>query len=437
MSDRDPLDSFASEAGRHIVAPAFDGLVTTSRRRRRTVVAASAVAVVAVFGVGAVGLQSVASDQSGPAHPSPTVHSTGTVPSPGPHTASAQERRAEDIFNSPKSAEYRVVASPDDPDVKAAAWGYCPKDLPNDPYCTGFLMAVAVTGDDFVTARYLLVKHFTDVVWVSGDTFIVRQSSGQLAMVSASGPSQEIVGFDHASPLTAGEILVGDWIGEPQPDYVAVDPQSLTSHPLPIPYQNPSSDPLLKYGFLQLYQSGATTLWGRLESTKIVSSPDGGATWRDTVPTPDGKRFVPFDSGDQGTLAAIENMGSASPGSLFRSTDDGATWQAIHPSDMQSTDCQAQWQVVKPDGNLLMYVYEISGSCPMRAGIYESDSTAWTSFHQVSVSGPGTFKGAGALRSTTTSASGVQRLYLLTSSSTGGLLVSADGGRTWRRTAER
>ncbi|MEJ7628080.1 MAG: sialidase family protein [Nocardioidaceae bacterium] len=419
MSDHDRLDSFAREAGRHVTAPDFNLLVSTSKRRRRAAFVASGCVLVAVAGVVAVGLQSVASDQTGPVHPGPTLTSTGPVPSPSPHTPSAQDRRAKQIVQNSRAGNQRLLTSPEDPDVKASAWAFCTTFS-----CNKHVEAVALTDDDFATARYVQVRWLTDVIWVSGDTFVIRQVSGKLAMVSASGSTQEIVESSQTSPLKPGELLVGNWVNFPEPDYVAVDPQNLSSHPLPIPYHD--------YRFLHLYQHGAQTLWGILDTTEIVSSPDGGATWRRPFSPPGGLLLDVIESGDPGRLAVVQRFGAIDSRGLLQSTDNGASWQVIHTSDLQS--CVVQWTAVTPDGNLLRYVYHFDSGCAVSRGLYESDSTAWTSFHRVTVTGPGTFGGSGVLLSATLSASGEQWLYLY---SQGGVVVSVDEGRTWQRVRQR
>jgi hypothetical protein len=66
MSD---FESFRREASSQVVPPDFDDLVAVSRGRRRTAAASAIVAVAAVVGVVAFGLQGVYGDRAAPVPP--------------------------------------------------------------------------------------------------------------------------------------------------------------------------------------------------------------------------------------------------------------------------------------------------------------------------------------------------------------------------------
>lgn len=418
MSEDRSLEGFARSAGTNITGPGFEALARTATRRRRSAIVASACAALAISGVVGVGLQSIASDRSGPAGPSPSPTAPTSAPSPTTPTE-GDDLSGQQIVDDPRAGQYRFVASPEDPDVKASVWAYCATIT-----CKRHVAAVAVTDDDFATATYLRVRWLTDVTWVSGDSFIIRRLDGQLAMVSASGEMQPITESTDAAPLQADDLLVGDYANGPTAPYAAVDPQSLTSHPLAIPYKDE---------FLHLFRHGDTTIWGTSDQATIVSSPDGGATWRTEYSTPGDIPLGVVPTPGEGPLAVVQQPRLGDPSAILRSEDAGQTWDFIHPIAL--LDCTIMWTAVTPSGQFLAYAYPgPARDCQLSPGIYASNSDSWTTFDSVAVSGPPGFVGAGAPLSITVDAAGQSRLYVSWSQ---GTLVSDDFGRTWRLTPEK
>ncbi len=414
MSDLDRLESFARETTLQVLAPDFDSLVRASRRRRLSSVVATGLAAAAAVGVVAIGAQAWEASQSapGPIGP-PTSVTHHPPPPPGP----GRDQAAENLVQGSTSYLYRLAISRDNPEFRAAVWGH------------GSREALAVTADAFVTTHYLPVARFTDLAWAGDDGFLVRLRSGQLVVVSAKGEVRDVTSSDEASPLQASETLFTSFSPRSgEPAYLAVDVFTKTSHPVPVPYPAGKG--------LQLRQGDGQLIWGTgydaQGRAEIVSSSDGGATWRDPVVEPDLEQLDPIDSAAPDTLAMIGAGDDDFKLSqeLRRSLDGGQTWQAVHPTALRGTS--PGWLAVTTDGRLLVWVFDTFKGATLEPGLYESDSTSWLSFHRVSVTsqnGP-----EGDLRLTVVDASGRQFLYVEGKT---GLLVSSDSGRSWSNSADR
>jgi len=176
---------------------------------------------------------------------------------------------------------------------------------------------------------------------------------------------------------------------------------------------------------------GGQLLWGTVNLNTVISSADGGATWRPGYSPERYNQLDSIDSADPQTLALVPagDDDSKQPGTLYRSTDGGATWATLHPA--QFHDSGAGWAAVLPDGRLLITVMTPFGSLSAKPELYESDSTSWLSFHRVGGSSP---LPNGWLILTTVDAGGHGSLWL-----DGGdrFSISTDEGRAWHVTPMR
>lgn len=394
---------------REVVPPTYAHIVHTARRRRAGAVLGVAVVVVLALGASSLGVALTNDEAVQPTH---SPHAPGTpaqVHTPPPPHSGSHGVTAAQIVNSPRAVLFGLAVSPDDPEVRATLWGLCPRRA-----CGPYREAVALTDDGFATARYIRVSYLSPFEWC-GTGVIVRAASGTLALISPTAPARSITVADRTEPLRGNERLVAS--GDPKGRdfrYLAVDPGTATAHPIPVPYP-PSSIP-------QLLQSGRTTIWGTLSTNKIVSSADGGATWRPVVDSADPLQLDPIDSAARGTLAFIKagDDDSREAGFLLRSTDNGASWQQVRPAEF--TNASASWAAVTPTGRLLLYVFgHFKGTAPP-VGLYESDSASWLTFHRVPDGRDGDLELANL------DPSGRQSLYLYNQA---GLHVSTDEARTW------
>lgn len=304
--------------------------------------------------------------------------------------------------------------------------------LCRDRSCTDAQEAVAVTKDGFANTNYLRVRYLSDLQWVSQDTFVAVQPSGDVTLVSPSAPVRLVTTSTVASPLRSGERLLFVYGPPPgQYQYLGVDGDAATAHPLSTPFPQGKS--------AQLVQQGTDTVWGTQDASRIITSTDGGATWHHA--TNSGRLQVdPISSGAPTVLAGIlaGDDDSRQADNLVRSTDGGVTWQPVHPGDLAEDG--ASWAVVEPDGQLLIQISDFHGTrSPQagspQAGLFESDSTAWQAFHRVPVTGlAGVESDDGQLLATAVDESGRQSLFLQTAK---GLTLSTDGGRTWTTTPAR
>ena len=157
------------------------------------------------------------------------------------------------------------VASPEDPDVRAAVWDVCGDIGP----CFGHHLAMAVTMDGFATARYFLVSEASGLRWAGGDTFVTVLATGDVAMVSPIAPAQILPVSGRASAVRPGELLLYTFPGRPVVRAVAVDPISRTAHVVLAVPGSRAGVPELRNG----------VLWSNADDL-ILTSSDGGDSWR-------------------------------------------------------------------------------------------------------------------------------------------------------------
>ena len=417
MAEYDPLERFARETTQQVLAPDFDALVTVSKRRRRATYLAAGCVSAAVVGIVAFGFQAVGDDQGAPVGPGPTTPRVShpiTTPTTPSTTSQHHAPGPRAIVDQATDGPAHLAVSSDDTNVEATAWQVCRSHT-----CGQYLGAIAVTSDGFEHVHYISVSPFTELRWLSGDTFVTQLRSGQVSTVSADGKVTAIPITETASPLRDGEVLFLAGGGQKPPGrrYLAVDAAGTSAHPIALPYTSQT--------YVSLTQTGARSLWGVAlgDSFALISSPDGGGTWRPPyAPTRFGQ-IDPLDSVAPDLLAALPagDDDSRSAQTLYRSSDAGASWQVIHPA--QFADMGAGWAVVLADGNLLITVSPYDGSSPAR--LYESDSAAWQHFHVVHPTGG---LPQGYLLTATLDSDGTTSLWL---NGTEGLLDSIDGGRTW------
>lgn len=129
--------------------------------------------------------------------------------------------------------------------------------------------------------------------------------------------------------------------------------------------------------------SQGRTLWGIAGLTDVISSVDGGKTWRAPVRLPP-VLPKPLISGNSSVLAVIDagDTGTSLPRTIARSVDGGATWAIVKPPQLQRAI--AAWTVVEPSGRLLVYVVNSLLPNPsLPTGLYKSDDVSWGHFHEV------------------------------------------------------
>lgn len=340
---------------------------------------------------------------------------------------------AEEIVNDPYADLTKVAIADGDSRVRAAVWGRCLSKA-----CTSHEYAVAVTADAFVhTASYVRVSDPTALTWAGDGLFVISGLDGALSLVDPSGAVTSLSVSQQVAPLGSDETLVTTWEGSALTPY-GVSAARRTAHPLPLPGDHTQITSLTRQGQALLGLGAGTT--------RIVSSPDGGASWRAPYRLPDRLLHGTVASSDPDTLAVIDvaDDGVTFP-ALHRSRDAGASWEVVEPAQLRGHF--AAWAVVEPSGRLLIYILDPTNvhTAP-DTGLYESDDVSWTHFHALASSPP--LHGAvpspndgGQLLAAATNGQGVQTLFLADGGYLGsepaGDLVSTDDGRTWTATRYR
>lgn len=412
--DDDRLRDIEGRAGSAARPPDFRAIAARGRARRRVATfAAVGISLLVIAGAG-VGARSLADDRSGPSAPD---HSTATVPRPTGTPPTSQSSRARNVVADPHSRLWSFAVSSDDPRVRAAVWQRC-----STLECRAPELAVAVTRDAFAHAAFVSVRQDTNVTWVGGDKFLIWSWRGLVGLFDPSGRVQPLRISNATSPLEHGETLVG---AGKSTDFYAVRADG-TAHRVPLPAGAP---------FLGALDQNGRTLWGLARSgTVIVSSPDGGATWRSPVRLPKHGLYGEIPSADP-TLLALTNLGDDAvdvPSTLRRSVDGGATWTVLHPSPLQGAT--ANWMAVTPDGRLLVNVPTFAGG-RLATGLYESDDSTWTAFRREADASPHPSKYfSGYEAFPVVGHDGTMTLW--TFGDEGGFF-STDDGRTWSRTRSR
>lgn len=401
MSDLDALERLAHQSAPTVNLPDFAEIEATARRRRGVRRAGSAIAALAVAAVVAGGLHAVlASDSSTPVRPvSPTP--TGTPHRPTPtttqHAVSPGQFTAAQIVRSKRAELDSLAVAPDDPAVRATLWSLC-----YGMGCSHYASAVAVTDDGFAGhTAYLRVAGLSDLEWTGHGSFVVTLRDGRPALVTKSGRVTALRVSGAASPLRPGETL----FAARSSAYDAVDASAGTAHPIPLPSE-------AEEGELQLQQRGEV-LWGFAGGdTTLVSSPDGGATWRTPIPLSKDFLYEPVESGNPHMLAYADLGDDATIiGSVIhRSTDGGASWQTVRWRSLGPAE--ASWMAVTPSGGLLLYVNarDAPGSTDpiSNNGLYASDGSNWGRLHRVRAEP----QANGLLLDATTDSAGRLTLYL-------------------------
>ncbi len=444
MSD---FESFQREASSQVVPPDFDDLVAVSRGRRRTAAASAIVAVAAVVGVVAFGLQGVYGDRAAPVPPVGPSRSPTPAPAPtatptedtSPSPEEPPQRLSPTQIVNDKSSYLNTVAVSDaSSDVKAVAWHHC-----GDRDCNSLRFAVTVTSDNFATSHDVaLPGQFWPVVVAVGDQTFYAAGGADGRLIDADGTVTKVTLDERASPLVTGEVFLG------QPPngnnvYLALDPTTGIAHAIPTPQ---------RAGLTSLLQNADGTLVGTAFdysgrfTRAVMWSTDGGTTWNSRL-LDIGRRSLMdvVPSTAAGVLAVVQG-GSGATGFPFdkihRSTDGGATWETIEesPGDMASLG----WSLVNPDGSLLVSIESWSDTRHNRpsshpVGLYQSNGSNWADLRYVQdvpeSSQPDRLSGF-ALGDYAPTPSGVLRLWIYDSSH-GRLYESGPGIHTWAEVPAR
>ena len=416
MSDQHLLDSFAREAGRDVVPPDFDALVTTSKRRRRTMTATAAVAVAAVVSIATVGLPAAGDHQGAPVGPGPTT-STSQAPTRDPAAA---------IVDSAAARLTSLAVLPDNSAARAVVWRV-----------QGRGSALAVTADGFKTRVCLLLRGSTyPGVSPAGPGWFFIAQPGPSELVSPSGARRAVSLRQRPGPLATGEFLVQAYSG----GMLAVNPATAVAHPIALPRETNGA-----YGDQNLIWSiGSTTSSQGAVHSFISWSTDGGRTWLKHDLAVGATAYYSAVPSAPGTIAVSET-GDVTVIPLTRlvvSDDAGASWHTfVEPVHATAV---VNWTAALPDGTLLADVLAWSdqpagqpGSRP--TGLLRSVGTDWTRLVAVHPTLPaGEPETASTLAGivATSMDRGTLSLYVVDASG-GGLVTSTDGGSTWTTVRSR
>jgi len=296
----DRLSEIAESAESAALGHDFRTLARRGRRRRQASALAAGAAAVLVASVVVVGVRGVYVDQSAPVHPVAPSPSP-TAESPTRTTASTavpvSQLTAEQIVQDPDAELLAMVVAGDDSNVRASMWALC-----IGRSCRGHRWALAVTADAFTDTHYVKVGYPSPLVWAGGQDFVVESPSSVFSLVDTEGGVQPLAVSGTSSPLAADETLTTVWHGNTAVPY-AVDAFSGTAHPVRLPDAPADVTSMNRQG---------PTLWGLADvTTTVVSSPDGGATWRAPYQLPKGSLYSPVASGDPSTKPSSKSATTA------------------------------------------------------------------------------------------------------------------------------
>lgn len=427
-SDLDPVTrlhrDIAVAAGEAVRPPDFETVLDRARgRQRRTVATSTLVGLTAAAAVvGALQLPD-GSRRSEPVAPSPTPSGTPTAPATPTRTQSQSVPTAKDIVDDPDAQLVGLVASPDDPGVRAATWRLCASG------CRRSLYAVAVTGDGF-GSRSLLSRgaRYPDVKPLGGKLFAVRWGQARLQALSTDGLAAPLDLDGPAGPVAPGETLLS--VGS---RWYAVDAGSGAGHRV--------ASPLTSYTPLHWVGDQLRAVEREGTIVALLTSDDGGATWaRFSVPRSDdllielaqsapGQDPVLVGGGDGATFFPLDRVWRLS-GAGFEVTDvdgDPQPYTGMH--------------AVLADGRLVVEVVAWSDDTRLRGssggskrprGLYGVDDTTLVPitpgapFDQLDLRRE-PYQVVGSLVED-------GRLLLVATGPgrNGPAFVTADGGRTWK-----
>jgi len=280
----------------------------------------------------------------------------------GTPTARVPGPTAEAVVDGPGAQLLRVAVSARDPQVRASVWRRCA-----GPGCTHPWLVVAVTGDGFVH-RTLAGPWPADDVRVTATAharFLLHVDGVPGFLLDADGNRRTPGLPGRAAPLRGGELLLGT---------LAVDPDTGRTHRLP-----------LLSGTHGLVATEDSRLTG-VTADALVTSVDGGTTWRRTPLPADGAVTVPLTSARPDIVAALRG-------------DQGVTWlpvtQALRSVGGRTTLVRVPQQpgarpfvdagLVLPDGSLLVDVVAWSsdrnGDHVGSVGPFVTDQGRWRSWH--------------------------------------------------------
>ncbi len=290
MPDQRLLD-LASRAGDAARPPDFRDLARRGDRLRRVRTTGVGMAVAALLATTVFGVQAVYDDQAGPVPPAqPTVE-----PLPSPPLTDNSATPLEDltpkqiVYDEDARLETAIPVPSAGTGATAAIWSVCRK--------SDCARALALTTDGFETGTHVDLSQFSGAPILGdaggGSILLADRAMAMDApvIVSPDGSTRPLRRSTEPGPMLADEVLVdgGKWISYRQSFFktmnpVAVNVQTATSHPISIPGQGT---------FVQLVQSGRSTLWGPsiaieggpLPQGEAIWSEDGGATW-DSHPLP-------------------------------------------------------------------------------------------------------------------------------------------------------
>jgi hypothetical protein len=413
MSD-DRLREVADRAASAARLLDFDSLAARGRRRRRTATAASFGASALVLGLVFAGTHAVYDDQSAPVRPAHHTPRTTAPSSPPPTGSRHAPLQPEQIVHNPNAEIEDLALSSDDLDVRATSWQVPLKDGRS-------AWAIAVSSNAFGSASYLRVEPYSGLTWVGADNFAATLPGGALVTVTPDGSIHRLQVSAHPSALHPGETLVPVPDGK-GPSFYAVDLPQGTAHPVSLPAGVANVENMLQHGSALIGLGGVANI--------LVSSPDGGRTWRAPVHLSKQWLYQFVDSDDPNVLAAIEvgEDGVSYPSSFVQTTDSGQNWQTIHPP---MPNLQADWAAVTPAGRLLVAVEAERDARRIQLvprGEFISTDSSWTAFRQVLPGGAHPDYPLGYLIEDLDASSG-QILYVAHGNA---VFASSNEGRSWQ-----
>lgn len=441
MPDHKLLE-LASRVGSAAQPPEFRDIARRGERLRRLRTGGAGAAVAALLAVTVFGVQSVYDDQATPVPPAqPTYEPLPSPPLTDNSSTPLEDLTPEQIVYDESAALHDVTAVPSGgPDATASIWSVCRKST-----CA---RALALTTDGFASASYVDVTDYRAPTLgdAGGGSVLVADGGfqGPTIVVRPDGSTKDLQRSTVPGPMHDGEVLLDgpQWVSYRQSFFktispVAIDSATATSHPISIPEEDT---------FVQLVQSGPSTLWGSSgsidggdgELTAIWSN-DGGTTWEsEPLSSTPGVGLVNLGGSVDGVMAFAQQSASDTPAQVYGSLDGGRTWQTTELPAQASTAVIDG--VVGSDDSLLISAAssgEADGTEP-RADLYKSSGTDWGTLGQVDAPFAVVTDADGAGFRLTSSApytfGGPTAIYAYQGSR---MWVSTDDGVTWTEQATR
>lgn len=384
MPDHKLLE-LASRVGSAAQPPEFRDIAHRGERLRRLRTGGAGAAVAALLAVTVFGVQSVYDDLATPVPPAqPTYEPLPSPPLTDNSSTPLEDLTPEQIVYDESAAFNDVTAVPSGgPDATASIWSVCRKST-----CA---RALALTTDGFASASYVDVTDYRNptIGDAGGGSVLVADGGfqGPTIVVRPDGSTKRLRLSPVSGPMLDGEVLLDGprWFSYRRSFFktispVAIDAARATSHPISIPAEDT---------FVQLVQSGPSTLWGSSDSINggelaAIWSNDGGTTWEsDPLSSMPGVGIVNLGGSVDGVMAFAQQSASDTPAQVYGSLDGGRTWQTTElPAQASSGFIDG---VVGSDDSLLISVSssgEADGTEP-GAGLYKSSGTDWGTLDQV------------------------------------------------------